>query len=449
MRSSKVSKILFPLLVIFCLVLSLEAFGQEIGVMTTETDPKSVKLLKKSIAEFEAANPGVKVRPEFLSFDDMLPRLVSSIAAKNPPAVVGVEGVILAQLYGRGWLRSVDNAVDKLGRGDFYPQALDLVTFKGKAYGAPYALGMKGFHYRADLFKKKGLKPPQTWNDLLKNAKALTEDRNGDGKIDMYGIALPVVTRHTNGAFWQYLWTNGGEIFDKNGKIVLDKSPNLERAVEVLEMFWQKLAKYAPPGMAQYGFAEVRAAYYRGLAAQAAYGARILVNAYDADREIYKNTRWVPLPKGPHGSNASYLGSEAWISFKGTKYPDLADKFIAFMMTGDRILRWLHTVPLHLMPSMKSIGKSARYRAHPIIQGNLGYTNDWFGAPEKSDFVWHPYQMIGNTVILDATMVLDTPPIREMVQKVYLKKAKPRDAVREAAQRLRDRGIGKKIIKSK
>lgn len=45
-------------------------------------------------------------------------------------------------------------------------------------------------YYRKDLFDKAGLKPPQTWDDYLADAKALHgQDFNGDGKPD-YGSCI-------------------------------------------------------------------------------------------------------------------------------------------------------------------------------------------------------------------------------------------------------------------
>lgn len=63
-------------------------------------------------------------------------------------------------------------------------------------------------HYRTDLYEQKGLKVPQTWDELLANAKALHNPPR------MYGI----VQRGARGAFdvtydmLPYLWSHGGGI---------------------------------------------------------------------------------------------------------------------------------------------------------------------------------------------------------------------------------------------
>jgi multiple sugar transport system substrate-binding protein len=64
-------------------------------------------------------------------------------------------------------------------------------------------------HYRSDLYKSNGLKTPQTWDELLANARALNQPPH------IYGI----VQRGDRGAFnvtydvLPYIWSFGGEIF--------------------------------------------------------------------------------------------------------------------------------------------------------------------------------------------------------------------------------------------
>ena len=45
---------------------------------------------------------------------------------------------------------------------------------------------------RKDWLDKLGLQPPKTWDDLAKVAQAFTtQDPDGDGKADTYGLAVP------------------------------------------------------------------------------------------------------------------------------------------------------------------------------------------------------------------------------------------------------------------
>ena len=55
----------------------------------------------------------------------------------------------------------------------------------GKPYGIPYDGEVTVQVYRKDLYAAKGLKPAETYDQLLSNAKALTDPANRT-----YGLAL-------------------------------------------------------------------------------------------------------------------------------------------------------------------------------------------------------------------------------------------------------------------
>ena len=62
----------------------------------------------------------------------------------------------------------------------------------GKYYGIPHSAATILLIYRKDIFKAKGLKPPETWDDFIKVAQAMME-RDKDGRVTRYGLSLPGV----------------------------------------------------------------------------------------------------------------------------------------------------------------------------------------------------------------------------------------------------------------
>lgn len=443
---NKKTQFIFSFMAIFVIILvanpTVFAAGiKKFRLLTTETDPNSVEVLKAFIAEYEVDNPDVKVEPEFLSWNDMFPRLIAAIAAKNPPEIVGLEPVIGATFVKRGLLIPVTDVINDLGRDDFFPKALELIQLGTKdEWMVPYGLGEMAMNYRADLYAKKGLKPPVTWDDYLKNCEALTEDTNGDGRIDIYGANLPVGTsRFTMVVFWSEIWGNGAHIFDKDDYIVMDKSPNLERIAETLE-YWKKLAKYAPPGIGEYTWFEIMQSYYTGKTAHAMFAGRIMTQINRFAPELVKKTKATPLPHGPHGTHGSYLDGDGWTIMKGTRYPEEAKKFIKFMVTGDRHIRWLHTVPGHLMPARKSFANSKEFLAHPLLQANMQVYETNVEILQKYGTM---FQTDGGGMHYRATEVLDSPVMKSMIQSVILKGVDPKEAIRKAADKFREMGVGK------
>jgi ABC-type glycerol-3-phosphate transport system substrate-binding protein len=41
------------------------------------------------------------------------------------------------------------------------------------------------------MAEKLGLKQPESWAELVKAVAAMTQDTDGDGQIDVYGVTLP------------------------------------------------------------------------------------------------------------------------------------------------------------------------------------------------------------------------------------------------------------------
>src|SRR5438477_10006572 len=165
------------------------ALGQqvrELNVWHAEVEPQTVKTINDtSIAEFEKKFPNFKVRQQALSWGDLNTKLLASLAAGNPPDLTHLNPFMTASLYTKQLLRPMDELIRTLGESDIHEATLKLQYFDGKYYGVTHAMGATYFCERRDLREKKGLKPPETYDDMLKLADALTED----GK--RYGITMP------------------------------------------------------------------------------------------------------------------------------------------------------------------------------------------------------------------------------------------------------------------
>ena len=71
--------------------------------------------------------------------------------------------------------------------------------------------------YNKDLFAKAGLQPPTNWDELL-NAALKTAN-----PPSVYGLGVPASGIEVDTFFDYFLWNNGGDILDANGKSMLSK----------------------------------------------------------------------------------------------------------------------------------------------------------------------------------------------------------------------------------
>jgi raffinose/stachyose/melibiose transport system substrate-binding protein len=133
------------------------------------------------VANFNRVYPDIHIDAQFLPSDTLGQLLVTQVQAGNAPDIVHLQAGNLnaASVWGLG---SQGKLLDLSGRPwvkRIYPAARADVTWKGKVYAWPLAMGPFGVIYNADLFKQLGLKVPATFNEAL----AMCTKINAAGKI--------------------------------------------------------------------------------------------------------------------------------------------------------------------------------------------------------------------------------------------------------------------------
>jgi multiple sugar transport system substrate-binding protein len=135
----------------------------------------------------------------------------------------------------------------------------------GALYALPYVGNSQLFFYRKDLFEKHSLKVPETWDDVLASAKAISERETtgapGGGKV--YGYVMRAAQGNAAVAdFMPIFWAFGGEMFDDSGQPAVNSPEGIAALKLMIE-----LGKYSPPGYASFNADEVGAHLLQGTAA--------------------------------------------------------------------------------------------------------------------------------------------------------------------------------------
>jgi len=420
------------LLLVFLLAVSAgTSWGAEkvVRLMTTETDPNSVAALKGIIAEYQAAHRDVSIQPEFVAWSDIYKRLVATQAAGDPPDLVTIFEAQVSVLVDQGFLLPMNDVVEKIGKQDYFQNLLDSVTYKGKIWGVPSILTVDVLWYRKDLYEKNGLKVPKTWSELLHNIRTLHRPP------DIYGNAIALATGLATDDFTVHsrIWSNGGTLFDKNGKVAVET----DEVIEAME-YIRELAKYAPPGAASYGHLELINAYVARKVAHTQYGMRILTHIQRLAPDLLETTGAFLLPRGPRpgGRQVSHLWLKAWAVPKNAKQPEVAKDFIQFLETGDREVRWLHSVPIHNWPPRKSTTTSGAFLSHPLMKTPLGRE----AVNLVGEAISHGVFPTLETGVFNPKMpvVLEARILSKLAQRVVLGNTPPKEAVSLAAKELRE-----------
>ena len=362
------------LLVVIVLViaLALPAWAQEkkvVRIWHTETEPKSVQAFQAIINDFEKLRPDISVKQEALAWGDLEAKLTAALAAGAPPDASHGQAVTCASFYAKGLLRPLEDLADAVGRDNIWEAIRGPCRFDGAYYGIPHSAATSLLIYRTDIFKAKGLKPPETWDDLIKVGQAMME-RDKDGRVTRYGLSLPGVGLFINIMMGELVKANGGRLFDpKTGRPTFTE----KQVVEALDFYKRLNDTVLPPGWLGHGYLDTFTNLATGKAAMLyqGYGRGAgLIEKYAPKEMANADTFGVMVrPIGPSGkTTAAQIDAEPWMVFKNAKHPNEAVEFLKFFFKEDNYIRYLHSVPIHLLPTLKSVRRNPAYQANDMIR---------------------------------------------------------------------------------
>ena len=269
-----------------------------------------------------------------------------------------------ASLYTKKLLRPMDELVRAIGEKDIHEATLKLQYFDGKYYGVTHAMGATYFAERRDLREDEGLKPPETYADMLKLAAALTEEGRR-WATQMPGEKLYMGFVHP--AEW-LAGNSGTGSTPRRG----DPSSTARPMLEALD-YAQKLDKFMPAGWAGQKYLDTLAALVDGKIAMAYLsGARTIgyIERY-APEGMRDPEHFMPMLR-PHGRRGkrgiSALDGENWAVFSQSKYPNEAFEFLRLFYKKEYYLAYCHSVPIHLTPIFKSMLNDPAYLANDRIK---------------------------------------------------------------------------------
>lgn len=333
-----------------------------IRIWHTETDPGAGRVLKEIAREFEALHSHIKIEIEAISWGELSKKLTAALSTGDVPDITHLEPFMVASLQSKGLLAPMDDVIDDIGKNDIYDSVKNLQLFDGHYYGIAYAIGTTYFSYRKDWAEAKGLKIPQTWNEYIKFVKALTEDLDGDGNIDRYGVILP------GGAPFfmdqltaELVASNNGRLFDEKWKPTFTE----KEVIEVLK-FWKEIARYAPPDWTSEGYADQFRSFATGKGATVPVTYARASKQIDTDAPKNLNSPDIfavmPQPIGPSGKvSYSTIDCEPWSIMAASKVQSEAKEFLKFFYKKNNYLRFCKEVPIHLTPIKPSLADSKEY----------------------------------------------------------------------------------------
>lgn len=216
------------------------------------------KLIDAYAADFEKANPNVKVKPIYAgTYQETIVKALTAHKSGNPPVTSVLLSTDMFTLIDEDAIVPIDEFVktedDKKWLASFFPGFMANSQTGGKTWGVPFQRSTVVMYWNKEAFKEAGLdpeKPPQTWDEQLAFAQKLTK-RDASGNVTQWGIQIP----SSGFPYWlfQGLSTQAGALL---ANAAGDKTDYANPAVVEAVQYWIDLAtkhKVHPPGIVEWG----------------------------------------------------------------------------------------------------------------------------------------------------------------------------------------------------
>ncbi|WP_405009459.1 extracellular solute-binding protein [Kitasatospora sp. NBC_01539] len=283
---------------------------------------------KVMVADFEKANPDVKVTYVNVPFADAQSKFQTAAGSKGAPDVLRADVGWTPAFAEAGYLAPLDGTDAAKDAAAFQPNLVRQAEYQGKLYGIPQVTDTLALMYNKELFAKAGITAaPTTWDELKADAAAVKEKTGVDGfAFNPQGYyAMP------------FLYGEGTDMIDVDGKRITVNSPAAVKGIDTLK------ALVASPGVAKLdttsnGYADVMDAFGSGKAASIVQGPWESANVFKSQAFLKNDNLGIAtLPAGSAGKAGAPLGGHNLVAYAGSDaaHQAAAQKFIAFMTSAN------------------------------------------------------------------------------------------------------------------
>lgn len=333
-----------------------------LNMVESLTNPTRTTLLKSQLADFEKANPTIKVNlisPPTDSADQKIQQMLQSGKGID---VLEARDITVGPFSSNGWLYNMtDDLKTWDGWKDLTDNAKSYAVQNGKAYYVPYGFYGLSTYYRKDLVKAAGFDgPPHSWEDLIKQAETINNPaknqygyafrggKNGNTNVVAIIEAYVADKLDVKNAF---KLTDGSTIF---------AAPEAKAA---LQSYVELFKKGSPPSSIAWGYPEMVQGFSSGSTAFLLQDPEV-IETLGQSQSITKD-QWstTPLLVGPTGKAAQPVATAGWGVAQSSTHHAEAMKLTEFLTSGTRTVDFAKGNSL--VPIVKSAADDPFFKTGP------------------------------------------------------------------------------------
>ncbi|MCL7454798.1 MAG: extracellular solute-binding protein [Anaerolineae bacterium] len=334
------------------------------------------------IARFEEENPDILVQLEAVAGRDYYTRLLTQIAAGDAPDIMQVGDDAVPMFVNKGSFLPLDGFLEgdyPLDPSIYLPGVLGPGQYDDQLWLLPKDFTPLGVYYNKAIFDEYGVPYPEdgwTWDEMLEKAQALTKDRDGDGRTDLWGIQL---TANWTTGFEYWIYAAGGQLISEDGRQYVGYLDS-EAAIEAVQFYADlyNVHKVAPPPADFALWAGGNVEFDNGQAAMRLFG-RWPQAGYRDNPNVDLGV--VGVPVGNARANILFWGGFG--IFAGTEHPEAAWRFLRYYAGEQGSEVWADWA----IPPVASVAEDAGLTEDPIE----GVWIDELEALVPRAYVYTPY----------------------------------------------------------
>jgi multiple sugar transport system substrate-binding protein len=352
----------------------------------------------QATVELYEKETGNKVNLDVNPFAGSLEKQRNSVrAAKGDYDILIMNSGWFAEMYFGGFVTpltdidasfKLDPDIFTLGDTIYFDPATKTMTPSGKLYSLPIQPLIPMLYYRGDLYKEKGLKVVETFEDLFNNAKALHNPPS------MYGI-MQRGARGPNTVSWDfypYLFGMGGAVFKDQAAGDYTVTLNNDTGRAALD-YYLKLAKEAGhPKTASIDQAEIIQGLTTGHAAHASMVIAAWSQMDDPNQSVVVDKiEYAPTPHAPGFQPGPGLGH--WLGGISHNVPDdrkkAAVEFFRWFQTKDAQVANANAggIPVSAAAYNSPMANERKYRWMKPLAAALPHAINPYAFPEAAEVI--------------------------------------------------------------
>lgn len=348
------------------------------------TFPTKVEEIDKIIADFEDENPDIKVLAQDFPYDQYQNKIFAAVEAGDGPDIMNIYNGWISKYVDMDYIQPIrEEFMSKDEISDYYVDMIQPYELDGEYYTLPVAVRSLALFWNKDLYKEAGLdpeSPPKTWDELIENAKAMTE-MTDDGRYKQEGFGWNAAGQGLHEFQQVLLRQYGVEPYSEDASKVLWNEK--QEGYDAFK-YWMDMTMVDKIGDPDVGNT-YREAFLAGIAGMIVDGSFAVGDIQNASFDWGVTTLPVLEEGGLQSNYASYWTNAIAKGVEGKKL-EASERFLEYLIQEDVQREWLENIGE--LPASQALIADEELINHPtygpFIEG-LEYAHATFFVNEDKE----------------------------------------------------------------